>query len=191
LERPVVVAVFPTPFQATGSSGQGTWLGVAGIGVIEPARHFAATAAPIEPGNSEVRVMILKVHANKGFTLTEVVIVLAVVGILVAVAVPAYQQQMRKARRSDAINSLQAIYLAQERWRANHTDYGDLADVWTGTDSSEGYYTMAVSGVSAAGYTATATRKAGESQANDTCDFTLTQAGPDVGDDAKKSCWNK
>ena len=80
---------------------------------------------------------------------------------------------MRKGRRAEAFAALAAVQQAQERWRANHAQYGHLAtpaDANTlpgiATTTANGYYTIAVSGASATGYTATAT--AAGSQAADT-----------------------
>ena len=130
----------------------------------------------------------------KGFTLLELLIALLILGILTALVLPAYQYQIRKARRSDAITSLLKIQQEQEKWRANHTTYGTLTDVWSGTSSLQGYYTMnAFTGVSSTGYTATATATTAGGQSNDTncTTFTLTQAGPDVSTATKKDCWGQ
>ncbi len=48
-------------------------------------------------------------QAQKGFTLIELMIVVAIIGILAAVAVPAYQQYTLKARFTEVINSTAAI----------------------------------------------------------------------------------
>ena len=103
----------------------------------------------------------------------EVIIVVAILGILAAVAYPSYQDSVRKSRRSEAFAALAAVQQAQERWRANHAQYGNLAataDANTlpniATTTPKGYYTIALSGPGATGYTATAT--AAGSQASDT-----------------------
>lgn len=58
-----------------------------------------------------------------GFTLIELMIVVAIVGILASIAYPSYQDSVRKSKRADAITALYAIQLAQEKWRANNAAY--------------------------------------------------------------------
>ena len=103
---------------------------------------------------------------SAGFTLIELMITVAVVGILALVALPSYQDYIRKARRADGKSALLRVQLQQEKWRAGHTTYSaDLAAIGVATASTDGHYTLALSGADEAGYTATAT--AGTKQAGD------------------------
>lgn len=103
---------------------------------------------------------------QKGFTLTELIIVILISAILAKVAIGFFVSQARQGRRIDATNTLLAISLAEERYRSNNTSYGSLAQVWNSVSTTaEGYYTIAISGTSATGYTITAT--ATGDQAND------------------------
>jgi len=88
----------------------------------------------------------------KGFTLIELMIVVAVVALLAAVAIPAYSKQIRKGRRADARQALGALVLKQEKWRTDHATYGTLADLG---GSSATYYTVTLAAGSntATGYT--------------------------------------
>ena len=94
----------------------------------------------------------------KGFTLIEMIIVVVIVAILAAIALPAYQDYVRKARRADGMDALLLVQNLQEKYRANNTTYGTLAQIgYNDTSSQEGRYTIAVTGNTAVAYTVTAT----------------------------------
>jgi type IV pilus assembly protein PilE len=106
--------------------------------------------------------------AHRGFTLIELMVVVAIVAVLAAVAMPAYFDTVRKSRRADAISQLSAIAQRQENWRSNNplytTNLGSL-----GINASTTHYSYAVTvanASSAVAYTATATRTG--SQTSDT-----------------------
>ncbi len=129
-----------------------------------------------------------------GFTLIELIITVAVIGILAAIAYPSYMDSIRKSRRSDAINDLSAIALAQEKWRANNTTYGSLANVWGGvTTTSGGYYTLAITGNTAIAFTVTATAVTTKSQNGDSgCTvLTINEAGPLTNTSTLQGCWKR
>jgi type IV pilus assembly protein PilE len=129
---------------------------------------------------------------SAGFTLIELLIVLVVVGILAAIAVPAYQSSVQKGRRSDATIAMRAIQLAEEKYRANNSSYGTLAQLSMSSSTDSGYYTLALSGLSGTGYTVTATAVSGTSQASDSGCTTLTlqQSGATL-TTTPSACWSK
>ena len=81
---------------------------------------------------------------SRGFTLIELMIVVAIVGILAMIAYPSYLDSIRKSRRADAVAALGAGQLAQEKWRANDTDYGTRVEIGIGAESPDGYYDITV-----------------------------------------------
>ena len=123
-----------------------------------------------------------------GFTLIELMIVVAVIVILALIALPAYTEQIRKGKRAEAVRAIGEFQLSLERWRSECSTYADLLACkdfnGNGTvETTEGkyptappsnYYTIAASSQAAAAYTITATAK--NEMAGDTgCgNFTMT-----------------
>lgn len=105
----------------------------------------------------------------RGFTLIELMIVVAIIGILAAIAYPSYTRYVREARRADAVAAITRVQLAQERYRANNPTYADDLDKLSlPSISTDGYYDISLPSASATGYVVTATAKSGTSQAADT-----------------------
>jgi type IV pilus assembly protein PilE len=99
---------------------------------------------------------------HKGFTLLELLMAIAVIGILAAIAIPSYQLQMQKSRRTDAMSALSALQIEMEKFRGNCTSYPDTrsnADDCAGrtidfpATSNEGYYNISIAAATANSYT--------------------------------------
>lgn len=88
----------------------------------------------------------------QGFTLIELMLVVAVAGVLSGVAYPSFMGQLQKIRRADAMVSILQVQAAQERWRANNLDYGTLTEIGVAATSAAGHYTLQISAPSANGY---------------------------------------
>lgn len=86
-----------------------------------------------------------KIFFNKGFSLIELVVAMAIVGIIAAIAIPSYQGSMRKAIRSDAKAALMDLAARQERFFTENNSYTvTLSNLgYTSANSPEGYYSLA------------------------------------------------
>jgi prepilin-type N-terminal cleavage/methylation domain-containing protein len=60
---------------------------------------------------------------KKGFTLTELLIVLAIISILAMISVPAYIGQQRSAARNEAFSNLETLRLLEEQFFADNGEY--------------------------------------------------------------------
>lgn len=70
-------------------------------------------------------------HIQRGFSLIELMIVVAVIGVLAAIAYPNYQEYMAKTRRADAQSALSELAQFMERRYTTNGRYGaaDCSDV--------------------------------------------------------------
>lgn len=101
---------------------------------------------------------------RRGWTLAELLISLAVMSVLAAIALPAYQQQQRQARRSDGQAALVQLQVDQARWRSQHDSHADTLSAlgWASDRSPQGHYQISLTESSADGYTALATALGGQ-----------------------------
>ena len=137
----------------------------------------------------------------RAFTLIELMVTVAIVAILAAIAYPSYTEYVMKGRRADAKAGLLSLQMAQEKYRANCTQYATAINasaasysctssnhtLTNATTSPDGYYSLSVVSVPGANtspsvpdsYRIRATRVSGGLQANDKCgDFEIDTSYP-------------
>ena len=139
---------------------------------------------------------------SAGFTLIELMIVVAIVAILAGVALPSYQGYIQRAKRADAKTSLLDVRLLQEKYRGNNPTYGTLAQIGApalsadglSSTSADGHYTIAIVGTpTGTTYVATATPAVGGDQVGDSCGtFAINASGEltTAGTYASAECWD-
>ena len=125
-----------------------------------------------------------------GFTLIELIVAVAIIGILATIAYPAYQQQIRKSRRAEAQSFMMAVAARQQQFLLDTRAYaGTVAGIGVPIPAAvSAHYTLTLA--AAAGppptYTLTATPSA--TQSYETCGtLSIDQAGAKTA--STGGCW--
>ncbi len=137
----------------------------------------------------------MKKH-NHGFTLIELMITVAIIGILAAIAYPSYVDQVRKSRRADAQSLLLQSANRQERYYTTEYTYAPtMAALGLNTETDNGFYEVTVADADQDGFTIRADAKG--DQANDNCEsFEINQLGEKTANESESAssdisleCW--
>jgi type IV pilus assembly protein PilE len=143
-----------------------------------------------------------------GFTLIELMVTLVVATILIAIAVPSYQAQVRKSRRTEARNAVMDLAAREERYFSVNNDYSASAmQLGYGTDDAQikdrpiggGYYTVTVTNTepmpaatppTRASFTITATAVGAQVKDATCLTFTVDDTGTQTSTPSTTECWN-
>lgn len=124
---------------------------------------------------------------SRGFTLVELMIVIAIVAILTAIAVPIYTSQVEKSRRADAVSELLATAQELERCYTRANSYSGC--VTSPFDTDNGYYEITVT-IGGSGTTYDLKATAQGSQSGDACSpFELDHLGNRSAGSTTDRCW--
>ncbi|MGB5454746.1 MAG: type IV pilin protein [Gammaproteobacteria bacterium] len=131
-------------------------------------------------------------NKNTGFTLIELMIVVAIIGIIGAIAYPSYDSYMKKSRRSDAKIALSRMADRQERFYLQSNTYTTNTVNVGGTATDENFYVLSIDSADVNGFALTATAVAGGPQASDNTtnhgDCTVMQL-TSTGAKTPVACW--
>lgn len=150
---------------------------------------------------SQGRFVVCTPTSQAGWTLSELLISLALMAVLASVALPAFQAQQRQARRSDAQSALQQLQLAQARWRGTQSSHAtDLASLgWAGDLSPGGHYRLSITDADSEGYSLIATPVGAQARDSACAPMRLQlqhmatvvfSSGADLGSDTGR-CWRQ
>jgi prepilin-type N-terminal cleavage/methylation domain-containing protein len=158
-----------------------------GIAPASPAWRppLVREAAPPIPGRRRTGVRFRGPAPRNGVSLVEVMVVLTIVGILVAMAVPRYERTLEQSRADIAAANLRAIWSAERAyWLEHHSYTADLSGLQalglldSAVVLATTGYVYAVPSADSITFTATATRT-GSSRWNG--QYTMDEAGTVAG----------
>lgn len=133
-----------------------------------------------------MRTRISTKGLQQGFTLLEVMIVVAMIAILASVALPSYESYMRKTRRIDAKNALLDLAMRQEKFYSINNKYSATATDLSysalpyavSSSGSNSFYDLSVAlSPDTQSYLATATPKGPQLNDADCYAFTIANTG--------------
>ena len=113
-----------------------------------------------------------------GFTLIELMIVLAVLSIIVAVGYPSYHEHVKKSRRAEGMGQLLALADRMERGYSDTGTYPtNVSEIYTATTDS-GLYTLSIVSANNVSFIISATPTSVKNQDDDKCtSFLMSSLG--------------
>ena len=126
---------------------------------------------------------------NHGFTLIELMIVVAIVAILAGIAMPLMNDYINRSRRAEAVGLMGEMQLRLERWRAENPsyDFTGAADEF-GALPSSAYYTIALEEGDATSYTLKASARGAQTRDTECAAMTLAVDGNEE-TRSPATCW--
>ena len=146
--------------------------------------------------------MLSTLRSKKGFTLIELMIVVAIIGILAAIAIPNFLRFQAKSKQSEAKTNLGGIFTAEVAYFGEHNYFGNFSEIaWAPVGSNARYryvsgaftnnlggtYTPTPGGSDNAGFTGTLTHTFASARSDNS--FSIEAAG-NIDQDATEDVWS-
>lgn len=135
---------------------------------------------------------------TRGFTLIELMIVVAIVAIIAAIAYPSYQRSVLKSHRADVESMLTADAQILERCYTQYFSYNNNTCPTLTTTSEHGYYSLTspAASIAAAAFVLTATAQGNQTRDTSCITFKLDNTGKksafsSAGTDNSTTCWGQ
>ncbi|KKM62341.1 hypothetical protein LCGC14_1522670, partial [marine sediment metagenome] len=113
-----------------------------------------------------------------GFTLLELMIVVAIIGIIASIAYPSYQEQVRQTRRANAQASLMELASYMERFYTENFTYNNANLPFSQSPKSgTAFYQITLPVATTTAYTLRATAQGGQAADAACTPLTITQTG--------------
>ncbi|HEY0196956.1 MAG TPA: type IV pilin protein [Rhodanobacter sp.] len=132
-----------------------------------------------------------------GFTLLELLVVVTIIAILSAIAIPSYRQYVLRGHRTDATRALQDLAAREENFYFANNAYSKLTtDLGSSASVAGRYFSINIPSASSTDYTLRATAIDPQTQDTMCRVFTLDRAGNSLstdagGADTSTTCWGK
>lgn len=156
-------------------------------------------------GRTEVRKFDSRLDQQRGFSLLELMIVVAIIAIIAAIAYPSYMEFVVAAKRTTASSALLQVADRQQQFFMDNKQYtNDLTNLGFATNplvinnegqsvasgDADSIYSIALSGVTATTYTVTAAPQKAQADRDSECaSLTMTQAGAKGHTGTGDDCW--
>ncbi len=134
---------------------------------------------------------------NKGFTLIELMMTMAIIGILVSIAYPNYLDFITRARRHDGQTALLELANQMEQYYTMNNTYqtatiasGNPSDIRSSNTSPEGWYTLTITEQTANNYTLQARAINAQAKNDPSCSYlTFNSLGIKGSAKEREPCW--
>lgn len=153
--------------------------------------------------NKEMHHLPTRKSAQQGFSLIELMIVVAIIALLASIAYPSYMRYVVNSKRTAATSALLRIADRQQQFFMDNKSYANdltnlgfdanpyvIADDGTSSGGGDSVYSISLSNVTATAYTLTAAPLHGQLERDTACgSLTLDEAGARGNSGGGDNCW--